>query len=85
MMIRVAIIVGSAKPGAKTDAIAAWLDGMAAGRTDVKFELVDIADFNLSPPRSARYDAYVFVTPARDSPGLSAVRRAVGLLYRFWS
>jgi NAD(P)H-dependent FMN reductase len=46
-MIKIAIIVGSTRPGRKADAIARWVHGIAATRTDAQYEIVDIADFNL--------------------------------------
>ena len=46
-MLRVAIIVGSTRPGRKAETIAKWVHGIAAQRTDAKFDVVDIAAFEL--------------------------------------
>lgn len=46
-MIKVAIIVGSTRPGRKADAVARWVHGIAKKRSDAQFEVVDIQDFNL--------------------------------------
>jgi NAD(P)H-dependent FMN reductase len=46
-MLKIAIIVGSTRPGRKGDAIARWAYEIARRRTDADFELLDIASFNL--------------------------------------
>jgi NAD(P)H-dependent FMN reductase len=46
-MIGVAIIVGSTRPGRKALAVAQWVQAIAAERADARFEIVDLADFNL--------------------------------------
>src|SRR6266850_4968901 len=46
-MLRVAIIIGSTRPGRKADAVAKWVYEIAQKRVDAEFELVDIKDFNL--------------------------------------
>src|SRR5207237_8114357 len=46
-MIRIAIIVGSTRPGRKADAVANWVHEIAKKRDDAEFEVVDIQDFNL--------------------------------------
>ena len=46
-MTRIAIIVGSTRPGRKAESIAQWVHGIAAGRTDATFDVVDLADFDL--------------------------------------
>ena len=60
-MIRIAIIIGSTRPGRKAEAVAHWVHGLAAKRSDAEFELVDIKDFNLPlldepmPPAAGKY------------------------------
>jgi len=44
---RIAIIIGSTRPGRKGEAVAKWVFENAQKRTDAEFELVDIKDFNL--------------------------------------
>ncbi|MQA15572.1 MAG: hypothetical protein GEV09_15810 [Pseudonocardiaceae bacterium] len=47
-MLRIGIIVGSTRPGRKARAIAEWVHGQGAGRPDAKFEVVDLADYDLA-------------------------------------
>jgi len=60
-MLKVAIIVGSTRPGRKADTVARWVYEIAKKRSDASFEIVDIADFNLPlldeamPPMMAQY------------------------------
>jgi NAD(P)H-dependent FMN reductase len=60
-MIKVAIIVGSTRPGRKAEAVARWVLEIAKKRSDADFELVDIQDFNLPlldepvPPARGQY------------------------------
>jgi NAD(P)H-dependent FMN reductase len=60
-MIKVAIIVGSTRPGRKAEAVARWVFELAQKRTDAEFELVDLLDFNLPlldepvPPSRGQY------------------------------
>src|SRR3989441_2143348 len=44
---RIAIIIGSTRPGRNGEAVAKWVYEIAQKRTDAEFELVDIKDFNL--------------------------------------
>lgn len=46
-MVKLAIIIGSTRPGRKAEAVARWVYGIAGKRTDAQFELVDIKDYNL--------------------------------------
>jgi NAD(P)H-dependent FMN reductase len=60
-MIRVAIIIGSTRPGRKAEAVARWVHEIAAKRSDAQFELVDVQAFNLplldepAPPARGQY------------------------------
>ncbi|HYP17460.1 MAG TPA: NAD(P)H-dependent oxidoreductase, partial [Opitutus sp.] len=60
-MIRIAIIIGSTRPGRNGEAVARWVYDHAKSRSDAEFELVDIAAFNLPlldepvPPSMGRY------------------------------
>jgi NAD(P)H-dependent FMN reductase len=60
-MIKVAIIIGSTRPGRKAEAVARWVHEIAQKRTDAEFELVDIQDYNLPlldepvPPSMGKY------------------------------
>lgn len=46
-MIRIAIIIGSTRPGRNGPAVAQWVHEIARKRDDAEYELVDLADFNL--------------------------------------
>jgi len=60
-MIKVAIVIGSTRPGRKAEAVARWVYEIAKKRSDAEFELVDIKDFNLPlldeamPPAMGQY------------------------------
>jgi NAD(P)H-dependent FMN reductase len=60
-MLKVAIIIGSTRPGRKAEAVAKWVHEHAAKRTDAEYELVDIQDYNLPlldepvPPSMGKY------------------------------
>jgi NAD(P)H-dependent FMN reductase len=46
-MTKIAIIIGSTRPGRVGTAVADWVHTIASQRTDAEFEIVDIANFNL--------------------------------------
>jgi NAD(P)H-dependent FMN reductase len=60
-MLKIAIIIGSTRPGRKGEAVAKWAYEIAHRRSDAEFELVDIKDFNLPlldeaiPPSMGQY------------------------------
>jgi NAD(P)H-dependent FMN reductase len=60
-MLKIAIIIGSTRPGRKAEAIASWVYDIASKRSDATFEIVDIKDFNLPlldepiPPAMGQY------------------------------
>jgi NAD(P)H-dependent FMN reductase len=60
-MIKIAIIIGSTRPGRVGEAVGRWVFQIAGQRDDAKFELVDIKDFNLPlldepvPPSMGKY------------------------------
>src|ERR687890_539120 len=60
-MLRVAVILGSTRPGRNGEAVAKWIYDIAKKRTDAEFEYVDIKDFNLPlldepiPPSQGQY------------------------------
>src|SRR6266436_219987 len=59
--LRIAIIIGSTRPGRNGEAVAKWVYEIAQKRSDAEFELVDIKDFNLPlldepmPPSMGQY------------------------------
>src|ERR1700730_6145133 len=46
-MLKIAIIIGSTRPGRNGEAVAKWVHEIEQKRSDAAFELVDIKDFNL--------------------------------------
>jgi NAD(P)H-dependent FMN reductase len=60
-MTKIAVIIGSTRPGRNGEAVARWVHEIAKKRRDSEFELVDIADFNLPlldepvPPSMGQY------------------------------
>jgi NAD(P)H-dependent FMN reductase len=60
-MLRIAIVVGSTRPGRKADAVARWVQQLASTRNDAEYDVVDLADHNLPlldepvPPTRGRY------------------------------
>lgn len=60
-MLKLAIIIGSTRPGRVGEGVARWVHELAKQRRDAAFELVDIADFNLPlldepvPPSQGQY------------------------------
>ena len=61
MVIKIAIILGSTRPGRNGEAVARWVYEIAKKRIDADFEYVDIKDFNLPlldepvPPSQGQY------------------------------
>jgi NAD(P)H-dependent FMN reductase len=60
-MLRVAVILGSTRPGRIGEAVAKWVHQIASRRSDAEFELIDIRDYNLPlldepvPPSQGKY------------------------------
>lgn len=46
-MTRIAIIIGSTRPGRKGEVVATWIRDLAVKRSDADFEVVDLKDFDL--------------------------------------
>lgn len=46
-MIRIAIIIGSTRPGRACPSVAAWVNDIASTRTDAHYDILDIADYDL--------------------------------------
>ena len=46
-MLRIAIIIGSIRPGRKAESVAHWIHRIASRRSDAEFELVDLQSFGL--------------------------------------
>ena len=60
-MVKIAVIIGSTRPGRNGEAVAKWVYDIAKKRDDAEFELVDIKDYNLPlldepvPPSLGQY------------------------------
>lgn len=60
-MIKLAVIIGSTRPGRNGEAVAKWVYDIASKRTDARFELVDLKEANLPlldeavPPSMGQY------------------------------
>jgi NAD(P)H-dependent FMN reductase len=46
-MLKIAIVIGSTRPGRNGEAVAKWAYEIARKRRDAEFELVDLKDFEL--------------------------------------
>lgn len=46
-LLNIGIILGSTRPGRNGEAVAKWVHGLANKRTDARFELLDLLDFDL--------------------------------------
>ena len=46
-MLKIAIIIGSTRPGRNGEAVAKGVHEVAQKRSDAEFELVDVKDFDL--------------------------------------
>jgi NAD(P)H-dependent FMN reductase len=60
-MLKIAIVIGSTRPGRVGESVAQWVHGIAQKRTDAHYELVDLKDQNLPlldepvPPSRGQY------------------------------
>jgi NAD(P)H-dependent FMN reductase len=60
-MIKIGIVLGSTRPGRKSEAVGQWILEQARSRSDAEFEIVDIAHYNLPlldepvPPSFGQY------------------------------
>ncbi|HEX8869596.1 MAG TPA: NADPH-dependent FMN reductase [Lentzea sp.] len=45
--MRIAVILGSTRPGRRSEAVAQWVVNVASARTDASFELIDLAEVDL--------------------------------------
>jgi NAD(P)H-dependent FMN reductase len=60
-MVKIAVVLGSTRPGRNGEAVARWMYDLAGKRSDAEFELLDIADFDLPmldepvPPSMGQY------------------------------
>ena len=62
--LRVAVIIGSTRPGRLGPAVAGWFADQAVPRDDVTIDVIDLADIETPVgPRLASADAFVVVTP----------------------
>lgn len=69
-MLRVAVIIGSTRPGRNGEAVGKWVYEIASKRTDATYELVDLLEVNL---------------PLLDEPNSPAMQRYTKQHSRDWS
>jgi NAD(P)H-dependent FMN reductase len=97
-MLKIAVIIGSTRPGRVGESVGQWAYEFAKKRADAEFELVDIKDFNLPlldepvPPHTKTwaakinsFDGYVFVTPEYNHGICGAMKNAIDYVYREWN
>jgi NAD(P)H-dependent FMN reductase len=59
--LRIAVILGSTRPGRNGEAVAKWVHGIATTRSDADYELIDLKEINLPlldeavPPSRGQY------------------------------
>jgi NAD(P)H-dependent FMN reductase len=51
LMFKIAIMIGSTRPGRNGEAVVKWVYENVQKRNDAEFELVDIKGFNFAAPR----------------------------------
>ncbi len=69
-MIKIAIIIGSTRPGRNAEAVAQWVNEIAQKRSDAEFEIVDIKDYDL---------------PLLDEPVPSTMQQYMNTHTKVWS
>ncbi|MGB4415953.1 MAG: NAD(P)H-dependent oxidoreductase [Paludibacter sp.] len=69
-MIKIAIIIGSTRPGRNAVAVAQWVNEIAQKRSDAEFEIVDIKDYDL---------------PLLDEPVPSTMQQYMNTHTKVWS
>jgi len=69
-MLKIAILIGSTRPGRRAEAVARWVHGIAQSRTDAQFDLIDLLDFQL---------------PLLDEPQVPAKRQYAQAHTQAWS
>ena len=80
-MTRIAIIMGSTRPGRKAAAVAEWVHRIASRRSDAEFELIDIAAFDLplyDEPTPAAFGRYAHAHTKRWA---AAIRSFDGFIF----
>src|SRR3546814_11772033 len=83
LMTKIAIIVGSTRPGRLGAAVAEWVNQVASRRTDAEFEIVDNADFALPllyeplPARMGQYERKSVVLGKRGAVRLNLGGRRI--------
>jgi NAD(P)H-dependent FMN reductase len=61
VMLKIAVIIGSTRPGRVGESVATWVYEVAKERSEAEFELVDVKDFDLplldepAPPSMGQY------------------------------
>jgi NAD(P)H-dependent FMN reductase len=96
--MRLAVIVGSTREGRAGGSVAAWFVALAAGRSDVEVDLVDLVDFDF-PARYpeevtaemdrfttaiGRADGFAVVTPEYNRSFPASLKQAIDYAYDEW-
>jgi NAD(P)H-dependent FMN reductase len=96
--LRLAVIIGSTREGRVGDRIARWFVAQAGRRSEVKIDLIDLAEFafptgypaRATPQMSAfaadidRADAFVVVTPEYNHSFPASLKQAIDFAYDEW-
>jgi NAD(P)H-dependent FMN reductase len=96
--LRLAVIVGSTRPGRVGPTVARWFAGQAEQRDDMTVDLIDVAELDLPPVhpsghtpgieayarRVERADALVVVTPEYNHGYPASLKHAIDVLHTEW-
>jgi len=84
--LRVAVIIGSTRPGRLGPAVAAWFADQAVPREDVTIDLIDLADADTPiGPRLATADAFVVVTPEYNHSYPASLKALIDWHFQQWA
>ena len=97
--LRLAVVIGSTRPGRFGPTVARWFAGVAAVRDDIDLDLVDLVDADLPAAwthelgagatafvqRIERADAVVVVTPEYNHSFPASLKQAIDISGRAWA
>lgn len=98
--LNIGIILGSTRQGRVSPQVGEWVKGIADGRGDANYEIVDIADYNLpflgttdgSEPGIAKWnekldslDGFVFIVQEYNHSITGALKNALDLAREAWN
>jgi NAD(P)H-dependent FMN reductase len=83
--LRVAVIIGSTRPGRLGPAVAGWFADQAVPRDDITIDLIDLADTETPVgPRLATADAFVVVTPEYNHSFPAPLKQVMDSFWAEW-